>query len=350
MLAKIFSKINIKKSDKAKIVCIGSSAKDIFFPTVDGNIFETPDDLFSQRKIAFELGAKFQVEDRYETLGGCAANVSAGLARLGSNVYCYTKVGNDMLGRWIKKEMEKNGINTDLVMIEDLCKSDLSSIIVDSSSGERIIFFNRGANKKLEIHEKMLEDANWIFVSALNGDWEENLRKILKICEDNAIKIAFNPGSENIKNNPKLIREVIGKSEVVILNKDEAVEILFSKNPSFESEDINDESFILGKMSKMCEGRIVLTDGQRGAWFISGGNVFHAPALIAHAVDSTGAGDSFSSAFLDGYIRNLPVEECVKRGIVNSNSVVKKFGPIEGLLNESDISNGIARVKVEKIS
>ncbi len=82
-----------------KIICIGSSSKDIFFPTDEGVILETPEDLTSQRKIAFELGAKFRAEDRYEALGGCAANVAAGLARIGFETEYYTKIGDDDLGK-----------------------------------------------------------------------------------------------------------------------------------------------------------------------------------------------------------------------------------------------------------
>jgi sugar/nucleoside kinase (ribokinase family) len=71
-----------------KIICIGSSAKDIFFPTNEGKIFETPKDITSQRKIAFELGAKYHIENRFESLGGCAVNVACGLRRLGIESSC----------------------------------------------------------------------------------------------------------------------------------------------------------------------------------------------------------------------------------------------------------------------
>ena len=41
------------------VICIGASTQDIFFPTAEGKIIETPEDVTSQRKIAFELGAKY---------------------------------------------------------------------------------------------------------------------------------------------------------------------------------------------------------------------------------------------------------------------------------------------------
>jgi len=103
-----------------KVVCIGSSGKDIFFPTREGVIVETPEDLESQKKIAFELGAKFHINDRFESMGGCAVNVACGLARLGVPSACYTVVGNDMIGRWLKEELDKESVDTGLVVEENV--------------------------------------------------------------------------------------------------------------------------------------------------------------------------------------------------------------------------------------
>ena len=52
------------------IICIGSAAKDIFFPTGEGILLHTPEDVEAQEKVAFEVGAKYQVDDRFESLGG----------------------------------------------------------------------------------------------------------------------------------------------------------------------------------------------------------------------------------------------------------------------------------------
>ena len=99
-----------------KIICIGSSTKDVFFPIDGGLIMETPEDLEAQRKIAFELGAKYQLANvRHEAVGGCAANVACGLARLSIKSFCCTRVGNDQSGKWIKDELKKEGVETDLI-------------------------------------------------------------------------------------------------------------------------------------------------------------------------------------------------------------------------------------------
>jgi len=83
-----------------KVICIGSASKDVFFPTSKGIVTETPEDLTAQKKITFELGAKYQIDDRYEAPGGVAANVAQGISRLGVEVGCCSKIGNDEIGKW----------------------------------------------------------------------------------------------------------------------------------------------------------------------------------------------------------------------------------------------------------
>ena len=128
-----------------KVICFGSAGRDIFFPTSEGKIIETPEDMLSQKKIAFELGAKIRIKERHESLGGCAANVAVGLARLGLNASCASSVGDDSIGEWVKKELEKNLVDVTLLSIEEGRKSDFSAIIVDESSAERVIFTNKNS-------------------------------------------------------------------------------------------------------------------------------------------------------------------------------------------------------------
>jgi sugar/nucleoside kinase (ribokinase family) len=48
------------------------------------------------------------------------------------------------------------------------------------------------------------------------------------------------------------------------------------------------------------------------------------------AVDATGAGDSFNAAFLDGWLRSLPVAECLRRGVAAGAHSVGAVGGTAG--------------------
>lgn len=332
-----------------KIICIGSASMDIFFPTEEGIIIDTPEDITSQKKFAFELGAKYQIDDRYESLGGCAANVSVGLSRLGTETGCYSRIGNDLLGKSIEERLNVEGVNVSLIQHDEKYKSDLSAIIVDKKSGERTIFFNRDANEKLKVTESDLEGAEWIFISALNGDWKGNLDKILEHCEKSKAKIALNPGQRNMKDDCKKVIDAIKKCEILILNKDEAIEIISHLGESFDKEDINDEKFLLAKLKDFGPSIVALTDGARGAWSFDGESYFYNKVVGINPTETTGAGDAFNSGFLAAYLKGKKVEECLRWGIANSGNSLNFYGAIEGLLKEDEMLDKIKEIEIEKI-
>lgn len=320
-----------------QIICIGSACKDIFFPTAEGVIMETPEDLMAQEKIAFELGAKYKIENRYEALGGCAANVASGLAKLGIDVSCYSHIGNDYIAGWIVDNLKKNGVDTELVTRDQELPSDMSAIIVDQKSGERVIFSNQRANGQLEIVPEKIRDAQWFFIGDLHGDWEEDLAVIVSVAKNNNIKLAYNPRQANIHDNVKKVLEIIPHCEVLFLNKDEAVEILSGYKSDYSLDNLKNEEFLVKELNNLGAKTIVVTDGVRGAWAYSGSDLEFVPGKKVDAVDSTGAGDSFASGFLAAHLKGKTLKECCHWGIANSSHEVQFYGAIEGLLTEEEI-------------
>jgi len=317
-----------------KIICIGSSTQDIFFPTKEGKIIETPEELTSQRKIAFELGAKYKIEKRFESLGGCSANVAAGLSRQRIEVSHYTGIGNDIIGQWIKQKHSEENIGTDLLEICD-CRSDLSLVLVDENGGERVIFHHKEANKTFEFDPNKLTNADWVYIGDIFGNWEKVISEIIKKSATENIPVAFNPRQTMIADDNNKLFDFFQACEVVFLNKDEAIEILVARNAQLDSKD---EEYLLAELKKSGAKVIVITDGERGAWASNGERNVHVDAVkIDKAVDMTGAGDAFASGFLSAYIKGKDLEECAKQGVKNGASVVEHYGGIKGLLRENEI-------------
>jgi len=332
-----------------KAVCIGSTSKDIFFPTKEGNILNTPEDILSQKKIAFELGAKYKIEKRYEALGGCAANVASGLVNLGIETLLYSSIGKDNVGDWILEELEKKNIKTKLISIEAGFLSGMSAVIVDENSSERVIFSNQRSSHDFRIDPEMIKDTDWIFIGDLHGKWEENLEIIIDTARDNKIPYAMNPRQSHIHENPAPIMEAIKYSKIIFLNKDEAMEILKKYDTEIPEEKLEDVNILLDKLHDINKSIIVITDGLQGAWVTGGNERYHCPIIQASALDATGTGDAFCSAFMASYLKKNSLSECLMWGIANGAGVVEHFGAHEGLRNEHEISRMIEKLKVEKI-
>jgi len=69
------------------------------------------------------------------------------------------------------------------------------------------------------------------------------------------------------------------------------------------------------------------------------GSIYFRPALKRKGINTTGAGDAFGSSFVAGLIKYNDIEQALKLGILNSNSVIMKIGAQEGLLYSKDIKN-----------
>jgi sugar/nucleoside kinase (ribokinase family) len=322
-----------------QIICIGSGAKDVFFPTSEARIIDNPGDPEVKQLMAFEYGAKYQIDDRYEAPGGCAANSAQGLAKLGIDAGCYCRVGNDFEGQWVKENLEKAKVDISLIQVDEKFKTDLSFILVNKNDGDRTIFFNRDANEKLEIKNDI--EAEWVFVSALNGDWKGNMDNIVDLVEEKKIKLAVNPGQANLKENKDWVAAFVSKANLVILNRDEATEII--------GQGKDDFAFLLDELHKLGPQTIVITDGLNGSVASVGQEKLFAPAIKEKPVDLTGAGDAFGAAFLAATIKGKTLAEALQWGTVNGGNVVNYYGGQEGLLDEKQISEKAQAVKVEKL-
>lgn len=323
---------------KDRMICIGSAGKDIFLPTAEGVVIDTPDDTYSQKKLCFELGGKHHIEDRFESPGGCATNISVGIARLDIATSIYSCVGYDSDGQWIIDELSKNGVSCEKIKQLADMRTDLSAIIVDKNTGERTIFANRDVGEHLDIDQAAATGHQWLFVGSLYGDYRTHTKRIQGILKDNDLSFVFNPGQHNIKDNIEDVVSLIASTTLLFVNKDEAIEIVANVKPMYNEEELSDESTLLDDLLSCGASQVVLTDGRRGAWAADGSEHYFAAAESeVDACDTTGAGDAFSSGFIAAHLYGRPIEECLRWGSINATGVVSYYGAHKGLLQREEL-------------
>lgn len=332
----------------AKILTIGSVCQDIFFPTKEGVLLETPEDVLSQKKLAFELGGKCSIEQRYESLGGNSVNVAVGLAQLGQDVMAYSTIGDDAVGKWILKELRKTKVKTEGVRMENNCGSDLSAIVVDEKTSDRVIFSSHIANKKLLFDAEKLGNPQWIFLGDLSGDWQKITDDIISFAKKMNVYLAFNPRQKTIHEDVKKIIETISRCELLFVNKDEAMEIVSGFRQDVLSELLNNEEYLVKQLHALGAKTVALTDGARGAWAYDGIDVLHVSAIMQKAVDTTGAGDAFTSGFFAAYLKGNNLLMALKWGVANSSSSVTEYGGQKGLLTQEGIEEMIGKILISK--
>lgn len=324
---------------KQKVICIGSMGRDIFFPTNSGNLEKDLKIGGKGKKWIFGYGEKIHVDDKFQAPGGCACNVSVGLSRLGIKASAYGVVGQDSDGNWIKNELEREKVCVDLVEVRKKSSSDISCILVREDDGDRIIFANRDVGESLHLNYQKIKGYDWLFVGSLYGeDRICNMSVIHDVVVKENVKLAFNPGMSNIKEDTRKVFDLLYHTSILFVNKKEAQEILKRR----KKIDINDTNILsevdllreLDKLISLKESLIVLTYGDKGAWVLTENkSIIHVSSLGGSAKDTTGAGDAFASGFLASKLLGNSIEKSMQWGASNSYSVINEYGAHKGLLD-----------------
>lgn len=315
------------------IITIGDAMEDIFlFPSLDEMEKPRTHRQIKSREdfdeyLVFGLGDKITISDVEYSIGGTAANVAVGLARLGYKTGIVSAVGGDNTGIDIKNTLSKNDVNISNLKTFQSKKSSFSVIV--SYKGERTIFVYH-AFEPLNFHLPEHLSTKWFYLGPMAEGFERLYYKIVAQVVKNDIKIAVNPGSLQIAAGLNSFGGLLKLISLIFLNRQEA-KILSGLSGLPQVKDMAKVIHLQGPKI------VVITDGKEGAYVYNGIDFFRIGPYPAHRVDSTGAGDSFAAAYLSATIEGESLREALKWGVINSASVIEKIGAQEGLLTKNTI-------------
>jgi len=341
------------------VITIGGATRDIIFVTNLARLIKGKR-LTEQMLLGFEYGAKIKGNVVYFALGGGANNVSVGLSRLGLKTAACACVGKDTDGLNIWGNLEAEKVDTILVQQSENLRTGFSFIVTHKKSREHVIFAFTGANQELKLvhppkfsegklgragYNPQIADTKWMYVTSLAGRWQKNLAEIVKIVKENNINLGFNPGVKQLKTGWKGLKKILEVTKILALNQDEAIELVLSHENLSSQEPKNLIKTLLGWGPKI----VIVTQGKDGAYVGDKESIYHSPASSPERVDTTGAGDSFGSGFLGGYIATGDIKEALKWGIANSGNVVGFYGAQEKLLTKKETKKKIKEIEIKSI-
>lgn len=335
------------------IITIGGATRDITFLTDQGKMIETPEDLISQRLLAFEYGAKIRSEEVRMSFGGGACNAAATFAKMGLSTAMISRVGNDANGRSILENLSRRNIDASLIQTDDDRVSAFSFIVVDSAGGEgeRVIFSHKGAANHLDIRSEEINDTKWVYLTGLGDAWEESLKKIGAAIEVSGFKLAWNPGATEIAGGKEKLIGLIGHTDILIINKDEAIELIKGDSGNvFSDEDCNDIYKLIREIKSWGAKDVVITDGKDGALLFTGSEMLKIQAFVQTQADTTGAGDAFGSGLLAGYVISGDFETALRYAALNSGGEVSEFGAENGIMAREEIEKRLGEIEIERIN
>ncbi|RJQ34615.1 carbohydrate kinase family protein [Candidatus Parcubacteria bacterium] len=321
---------------KNKITTIGGATRDIMFYTNDMVLVDNKHDLLRKKLIGFEYGAKVYSKDLIFTFGGGGMNTAVNFANLGLKTQTILAIGTDIIGHEILAELRDKKISTKLVQINAKTISGTSFVINVGKFNEHVIFAYRGANNKIDLSRAIVKKINtpWVYLSSLSGNFKVGLANLFEQCEKKKIKIAWNPGSRQLKTGLRALAKYMKSTTVFIVNRDEALELVMSVKKKETKDNIKSSLKFLHQSGQKIT---VITDGHRGAHVYDGDKYYFKAAIKTKGINTTGAGDAFGAAFVAGIIKYNSIEKALKLAVLNSNSVIAKIGAQRGILQASDL-------------
>lgn len=261
--------------------------------------------------------------EKYEIhVGGKGLNQAVSLAKAGAEVYAAGQVGKD--GKFLLDFLSSSGVNTSLVKTTDTFTGH-AVIEVDSDGQNQMILFP-GANKEItsEYCDEILENfsaGDLVLVQYETSQVEYMLEK----AHEKGLLTAFNPSP--------FVDELKGfdysKVDYLILNE--------SEGQSITGE--TQTKAVVNKLLEMCGGAVVLTLGGDGAVYSDKEEYTFVPAFKVDAVDTTGAGDTFTGYFLSAVLNGIKAEKALKIAASASAIVVGKSGAAETIPEKGEVEN-----------
>lgn len=319
-------------NEPLELLTIGDATIDVFMSPVESDVLCNLDDKTCQ--ICFTYGAKIPVKSMEFSIGGNAANNVIGTKRLGVSSAIVLSVGDDATGKMIQATLAQEAVPTDFVIQQVGSTSNYSTII--TYSGERTIFTYHAP--RIYEFPQNLPPTPWVYLTSMGEGFRAFYDQVMKWLPANS-RLAFNPGSWQLKGGIAGIKDVLGKTAVLFVNREEAEKI------TGLTESHGKEKEVLAGLASFGVKIPIITDGNNGSFAFDGQKYIKVGVLPIDAYERTGAGDAFGSGTLSALIKGKTLEEALLWGTINSASVIGFVGSQKGLLKLDQLSTWIARAQ-----
>jgi 2-dehydro-3-deoxygluconokinase len=318
---------------KYDIISIGDATIDTFLFMEDHDIeIKT---IKGQRRAIISWGDKLPVSHLYRTVAGNAANNAVGSSRLGLKTAFYTVLAHDTGGREIIHKMRKEGVATDYIVIDEQHGTNASTVV--SFQGERTIFVYHEHRK---YHLPKFAPSQWLYLTSLGVGFEKIYKDLTAYIDRYKVKVGFNPGTFQLRQGIKANQTILQRTELLSLNKQEAQSWV---------GDTDDPEVLCDRLCKLGPKAVTLTDGRKGAYSYSAEGFYYVPEYPGKRVEATGAGDSFTTAYLAALAYGKTHAEALAWGPVNAASVVLQVGPQAGLLSKAQIERHAKKIRSYRV-
>lgn len=263
--------------------------------------------------------------------GGDAVNESTILSRLDHKVAVCGGVGDDVAGRLILSELEKEGVDTSLITIDPTISTPVANLMVGTDGSRSSINCDATMLGDFVVDPACIPPVKVVTFASLFRAPLDRPEVVIALAKKAKEMGAILCADTKIANYRKIdladIKEILPLIDYFFPNEVEA------GNYTGETE--------YKKMAERIQSygvkNVIIKTGPDGCYVAGEKESFAMPAMKVDAVDSTGAGDNFVAGFIDGLLRGKSLYECCQFGTACAAVSVQAVGATSGVKGRNDV-------------
>jgi ribokinase len=242
------------------------------------------------------------ITDRQVRFGGGAANIAAGIARLGGDAELLSAVGGDFDGSEYDRWLRTLGVRRRFYTVAEAHTA--TAFMFTDDTDAQMTFFEWGASVAFSREEAPALD----FVHMATADPRYNRQ-----VAERARFASFDPGQDLHRYSREDLDAILDHIDILFANKYEVEGMC--RTLGITREDLIARVPIA-----------IFTEGRDGSCLSTDGEEIRVPVVPVRLVDPTGAGDAYRAGFLTAYARGFPLEVCCKIGTVTASFTIECAG------------------------
>jgi sugar/nucleoside kinase (ribokinase family) len=240
------------------------------------------------------------------TTGGNVCNTGLAMAKLGMKVAAAGMVGRDVLGAAVLENLQRGGMDTSSVIINDKAQTSATVVAVEPG-GERCFFHAPGTTPLLDAETfrkclPMFKRSHYVQVGyfgllpTITPDLPVLLKELRAAAPDTRIALdTVNPPAAR-----NLLEPILPHLHIFAPSRTEGAALTGEREPA---------KMVSAFRRHMPTGLIGIKLDVDGCYLDDGKEAVQVPACKIEVVDTTGAGDTWFGGLLTALCHNMPLEQ-----------------------------------------
>lgn len=273
----------------------------------------------------------FDIYPSYKKLGGAPLNFIYHIRKITGGGNIISRVGKDTLGTQAVSEIQKQGVPTQLIQVDNLHPTGTANIKMNESSEPSFVIDTERAFDFIEATEQAEEAINFdtdvLYFGTLSQRSSKS-RETIQSYFNRGIKYFCDLNLRQSFYSEEIVRQSLETADIIKVSYSE----LQNLNEMLFQTEYNTERVAFELMEQFRISLLAVTRGKDGATLFENGKRNDFSPTDNEIIDTTGAGDAFSSVLCIGFMQGWDLMQINKL----ANDFAGEVCKIEGALPKND--------------